>query len=160
MLFPMYGVFYLTTFSSVHDSKFQVQQARFHAQSIKGSPVMTAHKAAKLSTFFVIDQLNIRRTIAKSLVQFRSIDLEAGSQQFDIRPVRFSACCVVPQYQIFGGFIVQCQVDIITLSLLSMLRPSQGNRSTKNLMLRKDTQVLQSSNLISECVKNYDNNSL
>ena len=56
MPLPMYSISNLTIFSSVHDSKFKVQQAHFHVQSIKASPVMIACKTAKLFTFFT-DQL-------------------------------------------------------------------------------------------------------
>ena len=54
----MYGIFCLTTFSCVHDSKFQVYQAHFHVQSIKASLMTIACKTAKLFVFFT-DQLNV-----------------------------------------------------------------------------------------------------
>ena len=54
----MYGDFCLTTFWSVYDSKFEVYQTHFCAQSIKACLVMIACKTAKLFMFFT-DQLNM-----------------------------------------------------------------------------------------------------
>ena len=48
----MYGILYLTTFVSVHDSKFYVEHAHFHSQSIKASPVTIACKMLKLFRLF------------------------------------------------------------------------------------------------------------
>ena len=48
----MYGIFRLTTFSCIHNSKFYVLQAHFHVQSIKAGPVMIACKIAKLLMLF------------------------------------------------------------------------------------------------------------
>ena len=53
--FPRDGVLCLTTFSNVHDSKLEVEQVHFHAQSIKVSPETIACKMAKLFAFSVIN---------------------------------------------------------------------------------------------------------
>ena len=52
MLFTVYGVFGLTTFSDFDRSKFWVYEAHFCAESIAASPMTIACKTGKLFAFF------------------------------------------------------------------------------------------------------------
>ena len=54
MLLTMYEVFRLATFTNSHKHKFVVSEARFHAESIGASPVIIAHKTAKLFKFLQV----------------------------------------------------------------------------------------------------------
>ena len=68
MLFPIYRIFHLTTFSSVHDSK----QLHFHMRWIQASPVMIAWKMAKLHSRFLSDQLNINASWMHLSLDFKN----------------------------------------------------------------------------------------